>query len=130
MGEFVTQPAVSLPATTGLGQYRFVKMNSTGKLAYPGAGAAVTGVTFAGNTTNSTSTGSLSVQIAGVALVEAAASTLAAGGFVTADANGRAVGVTTGHVIGQIVEGSSGAVSRILSILLHGGGSGSESTNL
>ena len=55
----------------------------------------------------------------GIAKVEAAASTMSAGDPVVTDANGRAAVAGAGdYRIGTVIDGSSGAVGRVLSVQL------------
>lgn len=111
--------AVTMDATTGLSQYRFVAAGASGA-AYPSAGAAVAGVVVSSGTTASTASGQYcAVQTMGIAKVEAAASTMSAGDPVVTDANGRAAVAGAGdYRIGTVIDGSSGAVGRVLSVQL------------
>lgn len=120
MPEFIGAGPFSVPATTGIKSKRFVTLNSTsGKLRYPANGATAIGVTFADSSTGSTYDVSLAVQAYGIAEVEAAGSTLAAGALVAASSVGRAVVWSTGKMgVGQIIYGTSGSTGRIVSVLL------------
>lgn len=120
MPEFIGAGPFSVPATTGIKSKRFVALNSTsGKLRYPANGALAIGVTFADSSTGSTNDVSLAVQAYGVAEVEAAGSTLAAGALIAASSVGRAIIWSTGKMgLGQMVYGSSGSTGRIVSVLL------------
>ena len=110
----------TLPATTGLTKYRFVTMNTSGKLAYPSLGAAVVGVINSHGTTASTEDPQyVTVVDRGIVKVEAGASTQSAGDLVAASSIGRAVASTAGsYVVGRIVAGSSGGAGRIVSVQL------------
>lgn len=121
MPEFIVQPCVSIDATTGLKQRRFVTMStSSGKLVYPANGADIVGVTFGDSSTSSTNDIPLPVQLYGVAMVEAAGSTQAAGARIAASSVGRAVAWTTGKIcVGRMLYGSSGTTGRIVSVLLN-----------
>lgn len=108
-------------ASTGLRQYRFVIVNGSGNAAYPTstAGVAVDGVIRGYGTTGSTSDSQVvSVYPMGsIAMVEAAASTMAAGDLVQASSVGQAEPLTAGaYCVGRVVAGSSGAANRVLSI--------------
>ena len=111
--------AVTMDATTGLSQYRVVAAAASGA-AYPTTGAAVAGVLGSSGTTASTASGQYcAVQTMGIAKVEAAASTMSAGDPVVTDANGRAAVAGAGdYRIGTVIDGSSGAVGRVLSVQL------------
>lgn len=121
MPEFIVTPTISIDATTGLKSQRFVTMStSSGKLAYPANGADIVGVTFADSSTHSTKDIRLPVQFAGVANVEAAGSTQAAGARVAASSVGRVVAWTTGKIcVGRLVYGSSGSTGRVVGVLLN-----------
>lgn len=111
---------ITIPASTGLTQHRFVIVNTSGNLAYPAAGAPVDGVLVSSGTTASTSDRQVgSVQVRGVAKVSAPASTVAVGDLVTASSVGQAVPSSAGdYVVGRVVAGSSGGAGRILSVLI------------
>lgn len=119
MPEFIGAGPFSVPATTGIKSKRFVTLDSAGKLVYPAVGMPVTGVTFADSSTGSTRDVSLAVQAYGIAEVEAAGSTLAAGALIAASSVGRAVIWSTGRIsVGQMIYGTSGTTGRIVSVLL------------
>lgn len=113
---------MSLPATTGLSQFRGVIVNASGKAAYPAAsGDPIVGVVSGGGTTGSTkSSWAVDVYTVGmVATCEAAGSTLAAGAAVQFDTSGRATALTAGgYRAGVILYGSSGSTDRRVSVLL------------
>lgn len=110
--------------STGLRQYRFVRLNSSTGLQYPSGstvGLAVLGVLISSGSTSSTAVNKVgTVQFDGIAKVEAAASTLAVGDVVSASSIGQAQPATNAgdFVVGRIVSGSSGAANRIVSVLL------------
>lgn len=117
---------ITLPlASTGIRSHRFVVLDSTGGCDYPDAstvGGSVSGVLVSSGTTGSTDASSAygAIQTAGVALVEAESSTLAAGALVSASSVGRAQPATNAgdFVVGRIVAGSSGGANRQVSVLL------------
>lgn len=114
---------LSLPASTGLRQYRAVRMHpTTGKVGYPTAavGAPIVGVITDGGTTRTTNANQVaSIQWGGIVKMEAEASTLHAGSWCCTSTNGRVLKWATGqYTIGQVVAGSSGAANRILSVML------------
>ena len=121
----VDSPA-SLPASTGLRQYRFVHVNSTsGRLRYPShstVGQPILGVIESEGTTGSTRDVNVTVTSARGAIVkvEAEASTLSAGNYCSASTVGRAQTSTNAgdYICGYIVAGSSGAANRILTVAL------------
>lgn len=108
-------------ASTGMRRYRFIKMNTDGTVGYPSstAGVAVDGVIRGEGTTGSTASGqAVAVYPMGsIALVEAAASTMAVGDLVQASSVGQAEPLTAGaYAVGRVIAGSSGAANRVLSI--------------
>jgi hypothetical protein len=111
---------ITLSASTGLRRQRFVAVGAGGKVGYPTAGAPVLGVLRSSGTTGSTADPQyVGVQVGGVAFVEASASTLAAGDSVAASSVGYAVPSSAGdYVVGYVVEGTSGAANRVLSVAL------------
>ncbi len=116
----MNQGPVTLSATTGLTQHRFVTLGAS-DLAYPSAGGRITGVLISSGTTGSTSTVDISaaVQTVGIAKVSAPASTVSKGDFIAASSVGQAVPTSAGdYVVGQVVEGSSGGAGRLLSVLI------------
>ena len=114
---------VSLPASTGLRQYRLVTVGASG-VQYPSGstlGQPIVGVIVSEGTTGSTSDSqTVAVQVAGVAKVEMAASTLATGGWISASSVGQGQPSTNAGdaLVGKIVDGSSGAANRIVSVFL------------
>jgi hypothetical protein len=122
MPEFlVPQNSLSAPAATGLAARRVVNMSTNGsKLRYPVAGGSWDGVLFGDSSTGSTAAVSLPLQVGGVALIEAAGSTVHAGHLVTATSIGRVAIWSTGKVaVGKVLMGSSGSTGRLLSVLLY-----------
>lgn len=111
---------ITVPATTGLVQYRFVSLNTSGYAAKPTDGAAILGVVHSGGTTGSTVEPQyITVQTRGVAKVEADASTVSAGDQVAASTLGRVTPLGSGdYSVGFVVGGSSGGAGRILSVYL------------
>lgn len=110
----------TLPASTKLTQFRFVDVNTSGKLAFPTLGRPVVGVLVSSGTTASTNQSQVgTVQAYGVVRVSAPASTLAKGDWVAASSIGQAVATTAGaNAVGKCIDGSSGSAGRILSVLL------------
>lgn len=120
-----TSPFVTLLPSTGLRQFRFVTVKTTGLIGYPNAstvGQAVTGVLVSNGTTGSTvdPVKGGTVQIYGVAKVEAESSTVAVGDWITSSSVGRVQSSSNAgdFVVGQVVAGTSGGANRILSVLL------------
>ena len=115
-----TDGPISAPfASTGIRQFRGVVIGASG-ITLPTAGQPITGVLISSGTTGSTdATGKVgTIQIAGVAKMEAEASTaVKAGALVVASSVGHA-STGTGSRIGRVVSGSSGAVNRIVSVHL------------
>ena len=111
--------AVTMDATTGLAQYRFVVAGASGA-AYPTTGAPVAGVLVSSGTTASTASGQYcAVQTMGIAKVEAAGTTMSAGDPVVTDSSGRAAVAGAGdYRIGTVIDGSSGSTGRVLSVQL------------
>lgn len=118
-GQHVTLP---FGATGVRGPHRAVALNASGELIYPSAaGKAAIGVLVTSGTTGSTDhTGKVgTVKFAGVAKVEAPASTLSAGDLFSWTSRGQARAITTAHACaGYVVGGSSGSTGRILSVVL------------
>lgn len=117
---------VSVLASTGLRQYRGVAMgvSASGKVGYPAAstiGQSILGVINDAGTTGSTKAGQyVSMAWGGVVKMEAEASTLHAGSWISCSTLGRAQTTTNvgDAVVGKVIAGSSGAANRILSVLL------------
>ena len=81
-------------------------------------GLPVIGVLVSSGTTGSTSDRYGTVQIAGVAKIAiASASTVAVGDSISASSRGSAV-AASGHRVGIVVDGTSGAADRVLSVLI------------
>lgn len=121
----VTGPYITLPQTTGLRRGRFVTVNTSGKLVYPSGstvGIPVVGVLVSEGTTGSTvaPVRGGTVQISGVAKVEAKSSTTAVGDLISASSVGLVDTTTNTNDtrVGIVVAGSSGGANRMLSILL------------
>jgi hypothetical protein len=107
-------------ASTGLAQYRFVTISSTGGAAYPTAGAPVAGVLYSGST-YSTEDGQICdvMPPGGIWKVAASASVLAVGDAVAASSVGYAVpSSATDYRVGTVFAGSSGGANRIISVLV------------
>lgn len=111
---------VTVPASTGISQFRFVTVNTSGNLAYPAAGAAALGVLVSSGTTGSTDDTQVgTVQMHGVASVKATASTLSRGDTVAASSVGFAVPTSAGdYTVGVVVDGTSGGAGRLLTVAL------------
>lgn len=112
-------PGFTLPASTGLKQFRFVTLSGA-NLAYPAKGADVVGVTYSGGSTGSTTAPQyLTVVDRGIVKVEALSSTLAAGDLCSASSVGYAIPSTAGaYAVGRVVSGSSGGTGRVVSVQL------------
>jgi len=105
--------------------YKFVVVTTSGEVVLPNTTGNVLpiGVLY-GRTSTTSSTGSqaVPVAIAGVAKVNMAASTLAAGDFIGSSTAGLGILPTTdAYTAGQIVRGSSGGAGRIVSAHLFTG---------
>ncbi len=108
--------------STGIRQYRGVRLTSTG-IAYPSgstARLACLGILISSGSTSSTSVDRVgTVQITGIAKIEAASSTLSKGDAYAVSTAGQAVEVTaTDFAMGRVVAGSSGGANRILSVTI------------
>jgi hypothetical protein len=111
--------------STAIRQFRFVSVSSTRERAcvLPSTGASAVGVALTGST--DTAVGDpITVQISGVAKVQAAASTVAFGDRIGTNGAGRAIALAAGDAsLGQVVGGSSGGLDRVFSVLLNNAGS-------
>ena len=110
---------ITVDATTGITQYRFVAIGSAGA-AYPSAGNPIDGVVYSSGTTGSTETPRpVSIATRGIVKVSAPSSTLSAGDWCTASSVGKAAPTSAGdYVVGKVIDGSSGG-ARILTVLLN-----------
>lgn len=112
-------------ASTGIRSKRFVALSTAG-LTYPNAstiGGRIIGVLISSGTTGSTDCSRKvgTVQVNDVARVEAESSTaLVVGALVSASSVGRVqTSTNTGdHIVGQLVDGSTGGVNRVVSVQL------------
>lgn len=107
---------VTLPANGDLAsqQFKFVKLNSSGRLVANGLGEAAVGV-LQDDPRAAGRAGA--VAIGGIVKVKAEG-TIAAGADVASDADGGAVAATTGQIVlGTAVTG--GASGEIISMLFH-----------
>lgn len=115
---------VTVPASTGLKQYRLVTLSTAaatqGWAVKPAAGAPVLGsVAYVGTTGSTVDPQYITVQIDGVAKIEAASGTVAAGDLVSASSLGQVKSLSAGdYAVGMVVGGSSGGANRILSVQL------------
>ena len=115
---------ITVPASTGLKQYRLVSLSTAaatqGRAVFPAAGAPVLGsVSYAGTTGSTTKPQYISVQVDGVAKIEAASGTVAAGDLVSASSIGQVKSLGAGdYAVGMVVGGSSGGAGRIVSVQL------------
>lgn len=115
---------ITLPfQSTGIRQYRAVVADAATGVDYPNGSTAnlqpITGVLISSGTTGSTDASAKygTIQIAGVAKIEAASSTLAAGNLCSASTLGQVTPASTaGVVIGRVIDGSSGGANRVLSV--------------
>jgi len=106
--------------STGLRQYRAVTMSGT-KVGYPAVGAPIVGVLVDQGTTGVSAANAarrrVAVCMGGIAKIEAAGSTLAAGDLWAASSVGHARAVGSGHyACGYVIAGSSGSTNRILTV--------------
>ena len=105
--------------------YKFVVLDSSGHAVLPDTtGNVLPYGSLYGRTSTTSGAGSqaLPVAISGIAKVQMAASTLAAGGFVGSSTVGLGIVPTTdSYTAGQIVSGSSGSAGRIHSVNLFTG---------
>jgi len=118
----VSEVAGTTFAATDL--YKFVHLDANGNvtLAAPSTNSFPYGVLYGRTTTTSTGTRAVPVAISGVAQVQMAASTLAAGGYIASSTAGLGIAPSTdAYVAGQITSGSSGTVGRIHSVRLFQG---------
>lgn len=99
---------------TGNGQFRFVKVNSSGKAVQTVAGEATIGV----RQITCRQDEAMTIVNSGISMVEAGAA-VTAGALVMSDATGRAVTATsTNSIAGTALETASGA-GVIIAVLLH-----------
>jgi hypothetical protein len=107
--------------STGLRQYRAVTMSAAQKVGYPTVGGTIIGILVDQGTTGVSATNAarrrVAVCMGGVAKIEAAGSTLAAGDLWSASSVGHARAVAAGHyACGYVISGSSGSTNRILTV--------------
>jgi len=113
----------TFPATTGLSQYRFVFINSSGKLTKPSSNGRVLGVLVSSGTTGTNGAKAQTVQLYGIAKVVSGSTAIAVGDTIGAStATGRAVAKASGDVgVGiALVAGVSTSTHEVLSVLLTG----------
>lgn len=113
-------PYTLVAASTGLAQYRFCTVSSTGGAAYPAVGQPVVGVLRSGSTGSTRDGTACEVYPPGtIAKVAAVSSTLSAGDSCIATSVGYADVAGAGeYAVGKVIKGSSGGTGRILSVLL------------
>lgn len=112
---------ISLPTTsTGLVQYRFVNVSTSGNVIYPTGGGPSIGVIQDGTTGSTRQPRACTVRVAGVSkLAVVAGSTVGVGQIVVASSVGSAVGSTAGdYVSGRVIAGTSGSGARVLTVLV------------
>lgn len=109
-----------IASSTGIPQYRFVTITSTGGAGYPALGAPVAGVAYTGSTASTADSQVITVMPpGGVWKVACTASTLAVGDAVAASSVGYAVPTSAGaYRVGTVLAGSSGGANRIVSVLV------------
>ena len=98
--------------TTGLKQFRFVKMNTGGHVLYPAKGDGTIGVLQSGSTGSTRKPQAVSVMIDGVSKLDLVASTNHAGSFIAASSRGSACtgGPSAGHyIVGRLWQDATGA---------------------
>lgn len=113
-------PPMTIPAgSTGLVARRFVTVNTSGKAAYPAAGAPIEGVTITSSTGSTEDNQALAVLTSpNVARVDSTASTVSVGDLVAASSVGKIRALQAGdYCVGRVVGGSSGG-ARTLSVRL------------
>jgi len=118
----VSRVAATTFSSTSL--YKFVVLDGNGNVIAPNTTGNVLpfGVLYGRTTTTSTGAQAVPVAIGGIAKVQMAASTAAAGNFVGSDTGGLGIAPTTdAYTAGQIVSGSSGSAGRIVSVNLFTG---------
>ena len=116
------QPSVSLQSASTFANtdlYKFVEINSTGKVVIGGSTAALNVVGTLVSPTDSTNAGTVGVGLLqGIGKVRLAGSTLAAGAAIGASSDGMGIAATTDAIqVGIIVDGSSGSTGRVVSVL-------------
>lgn len=80
------------------------------------------GVLYGVTKTTSTEAEAVPVAYGGVVKVQALASTMSVGNWVAASSSGMAVAPSTdGYVFGRVIEGTSGAAGRILTVIVSRG---------
>lgn len=112
---------VSFPTTsTGIAQYRYVNISTAGNLIYTVSNGFAVGITQAGSTGSTTPPTSLPVMISGISkLAVSTASTIGRGELIAATSRGSAKpAAAASYVTGQVVAGTSGGASRVLSVLI------------
>ena len=100
--------------------YKFVDLDSDGNaiISVSTNNSMPMGVLYGVTKTTSTDSEKVPVAIGGVVKVRMTASTAAAGNFVAASSIGLGIIPTTNRfIVGRIVEGTSGAVNRIVTML-------------
>ena len=118
---------VSMPAGTtfpSTALYKFVVVDTDGSVIDPNTTGNVLpfGVLYGVTKTTSTDKEAVPIAIAGVVKVQANASTLSKGNFVGASTDGYAVAPTSdAYVFGVCIEGTSGAVGRIVTVAVQRG---------
>ncbi len=103
--------------------YKLVDLNGSGQavLGFTTGNILPTGSLY-GYTSTTSAGEAVPVAIGGIAKVQMAASTLAAGDFIASSTAGLGIAPTTdAYTCGQIVSGSSGAAGRIATVRLFSG---------
>lgn len=111
----------SFQASTGLKQYQFVALNTSGLLVNPSTLGRAIGVLTSSGTTGSTRDDTFqTVQFGGIAKVLSGSSAIAINDLISAATDGRAFVGTTGSVSGIALAAgvSTSTVSEIISVLL------------
>ena len=101
--------------------YKIVHLTTSGEVILSTSSDTYGLGTLYGKTNSTSSTGveAVPVAVAGVVKCQLAASTKAAGGWIAASSDGLGVAPTSElQPFGRIVSGSSGAVNRVVSVLI------------
>lgn len=121
----------TFPASTGLGQYRGVSLNSNGRLINPTTEGYIIGILTSSGTTGSTGragstdSGSVqTVQYAGIAKIVAGTTTIDIGDRLKVDTDGRAsTASSTSYLFGVALQSvnSTSTSAQVISVLLQPG---------
>lgn len=112
---------LTFPCTsTGIKRQRFVNLSTAGKVIAPVVNGPVIGVVLDGTTESTRDPRAVSVRVLGVAKVSCTASTVGVGELIATSTNGSPKGAAAAsYVAGRVVAGTSGAVNRVISVLVN-----------